>query len=248
MDFIGNEKKAEPKKIKKAPLFSKLFDAGSQKMESLLLVILGIIFFVGLWGHLLPITRSLMLLFTPYLLLVGGLVVFALTVREQGKALFFWALLTFVITFALEAIGVATGAIFGDYRYGPVLGTHIFGVPPIIGFNWVLVVLGFSRLVRGTFRIRYAPIGALLTALLCVLFDYILEPLAIRLDYWTWTGGDIPLKNYASWFLISLGAALPTWFFKKEPTSLLVQGYILIQAVFFILLRVGLALGGLILF
>jgi len=155
---------------------------------------------VGLWGHFFVLTRSLMLLLTPYLLLLCGLAVFGLTLWEEGWNLPLWALPTFLITFALEAIGVATGMVFGDYHYGPVLGAHILGVPPIIGFNWVLVVLGFSRLVRGAFRIRYAPVGVLLATLLCVLFDYILEPLAIRLDYWTWAGGIFPLKTISPGF------------------------------------------------
>ncbi|MCX7656594.1 MAG: carotenoid biosynthesis protein [Treponemataceae bacterium] len=238
---MNSKKKTEVVTANKSIMSSQSMSAASQKGEIVLLIMLGIIFCMGLGGHLFVPTRPLMLLSTPYLLLICGLVVFAFTVREQGKALVFWALPTFVLTFALEAFGVATGIIFGDYRYGPVLGTRIWGVPPIIGFNWVLVVLGFSRLVRGTFRIRYAPLGAFLTALLCVLFDFILEPLAIRFEYWIWTAGDVPFKNYAAWFLISYGTALPTWFITEEPKSLILQGYILIQTLFFIFLRLGLA-------
>ncbi|WP_304225540.1 carotenoid biosynthesis protein [Gracilinema caldarium] len=182
-----------------------------------------------------------MLLLTPYLLLICGGVVFILALQEEGAGILVWATPTFLVTVTLEALGVATGAIFGAYRYGPVLGKHFFNVPPIIGFNWVLVVLGFSRLVWSRFRIRYAPLGAFVTALLCVLFDFIMEPVAIGLNYWTWTGGSIPLKNYAAWFLISYIFALPTWYLKESFKAKTLQGYILIQAGFFILLRFGLA-------
>ncbi|MCA1949858.1 MAG: carotenoid biosynthesis protein [Treponema sp.] len=211
------------------------------RKENFVIGLLGALFFIGLWGHLFPITRPFMLLLTPYLLLMCGGLVFILALREEGAGLLLLALPTFLVTFTLEALGVATGAIFGAYRYGPVLGKHFFNVPPIIGFNWVLVVLGFSRLVWSRFCIRYAPLGAFVTALLCVLFDYIMEPVAVALNYWTWTGGTIPLKNYAAWFLISYIFALPTWYLKETLKAKALQGYILIQAGFFILLRFGLA-------
>ena len=52
-----------------------------------------------------------------------------------------------------------------------------------------------------------SPIGlgdltptAFLTALLMVCFDLLMEPAAIKLDYWTWISGHIPLQNYLVWF------------------------------------------------
>ena len=209
--------------------------------EVLFLAILGIFFFVGFIGHLLPLTRPLMLFLTPYLLLLCGLIVLGVSLKEQGWTLLLWAIPTFLITFALEAVGVATGLIFGAYQYGPVLGSHLWGVPPIIGFNWVLVVLGIARFVRKQLQVRHPALGALLVSLLCVLFDVILEPLAIRLNYWTWEMVQVPLQNYVAWFLISYIFALPTWLFKREEKSILLQGYIAIQGLFFILVRLGLA-------
>jgi bisanhydrobacterioruberin hydratase len=44
---------------------------------------------------------------------------------------------------------------------------------------------------------------------LTVAFDAVMEPVAIALGYWTWTGGAIPLRNYAAWFLISAVLGLP---------------------------------------
>lgn len=36
-------------------------------------------------------------------------------------------------------------------------------------------------------------------------FDWLMEPVAIRLGYWKWGGdGSIPLFNYACWFIVSL--------------------------------------------
>ena len=209
--------------------------------DRMFLGFLGFFFFIGVIGHTLPITQPLMLVLTPYLLLLCGLIVFIITLREQGWPLLLWAFSTFLITFTLEAVGVATGKIFGAYQYGPVLGIHFWGVPPIIGFNWVLVVLGCAYFVKTQLRIAHPAIGALVAALLCVLFDVILEPLAIRLNYWTWKTVTIPLQNYAAWFLIAYSFALPTWMFKRAIRSRILQGYIGIQGVFFILVQLGLA-------
>lgn len=212
-----------------------------QNSEVIFLVILGIFFFVGVIGHVLPLTQPLMLLLTPYLLLFYGLIAFCITCKEQGWKLLIWAIPAFLVTFLLEVLGVATGHVFGAYQYGPVLGHHFWGVPPIIGFNWVLVVLGISRFVRKTLHVTQPALGALAVSLLCVFFDVILEPLAIKLNYWTWEGLQVPLRNYVAWFMISYIFAMPTWLFKREETSIVLQGYIGIQALFFILVRLGLA-------
>jgi putative membrane protein len=54
----------------------------------------------------------------------------------------------------LEVVGVKTGLIFGEYKYGSTLGIKLFEVPLIIGFNWVFVILGsisISRLITKMF-------------------------------------------------------------------------------------------------
>ena len=43
----------------------------------------------------------------------------------------------------------------------------------------------------------------ILVALLMVCFDLLMEPAAVKLDYWTWMNGDIPLQNYLVWFGLS---------------------------------------------
>lgn len=220
------------------------FRAFFQNWEIMFLLILGIFFFTGFLGHLIPLFKPLMLLLTPYLLLIGGLLTFSVTLKEQGMALILWAVPTFLITFALEAIGVATGQIFGAYHYGSILGAHVWDVPPIIGFNWVLVVLGIARFVKKELHVTHAALGAFITSLLCVGFDFILEPLAISLGYWTWDAGTVPFKNYAAWFLISYIFSLPAWYFRQQVRSIVLQGYIIIQAIFFILMRIGLAFIG----
>jgi len=210
--------------------------------ESRALLVTAFFFGMGTLWHVLDFSRPYVIALTPWLLLVLGIVTLVVAVRDQGVSLLAWVLPAYLLTFGLEVLGVATGLVFGPYYYGTVLGAHLFGVPPLIGFNWVLVVLGASLFSRRTLRLTHPVPGALVAAVLCVVFDWIMEPLAIRLGYWTWIGGAIPLRNYVAWFLIAYGASLPTWLLPASRSSLWVPGYIAIQAVFFLFTRVALAL------
>ena len=152
-----------------------------------------------------------MRLLTPgFILLTAGLAL-APSLAAGGIRFGIWLAGTYVFTFALEAIGVATGRIFGTYEYGPTLGLAWRGVPLIIAFNWAMVVNGATRLAArlvppaaGGWR---RPAIAGLAGGIALAFDFVLEPVAIRLDYWRWPGDVVPLQNYAAWFAIAAAAA-----------------------------------------
>ena len=75
-------------------------------------------------------------------------------------------------------------------------------------------------------------------ALLATAFDWLMEPVAVKLGFWTWLGdGAIPFKNYWSWFLVSAFLLL---LFRKLPFPKHNQFAIhllLIQSLFFLILR-----------
>jgi putative membrane protein len=96
------------------------------------------------------------------------------------------------ITFALEVIGVKTGLVFGEYKYGETLGLKLFEVPLIIGFNWILVILGTISVAQLITKNVLA--NSLIAATISVIFDLVLEPIAIKLDYWQWSQNVIPFK------------------------------------------------------
>ena len=164
---------------------------------------------VGLAGHLIIELRPLMLVLTPWFLLLSGafLVWPSLAI---GKRIFrLWFVAAWLLTFALESIGVASGAIFGTYHYGLVLGWLVLGVPPVIGFNWVLVVLGAMALAQ---RVPVHPlIRIFLVGLIATLFDLVMEPSAFANGYWSWADGIIPFQNYLAWFLIATIMAASAW-------------------------------------
>lgn len=193
-------------------------------------------FSVGVIGHLVPALKSLMISLTSFTLLLTGSVTLYSSLRKGNSKLIIWGIAVYIVTFSLEVIGVKTSYIFGSYYYGDVLGLKILGVPLIIGFNWVVIILGAvgiaSRIHKSTFQI------ALLTGTFAVLFDLMLEPVAINLGYWKWQHGFVPLQNYYAWFGIAFFASLFSSKLKLDLEDSLFIYYFLIQFIFFILLSI----------
>ena len=109
-----------------------------------------------------------------------------------------------VASFGIEWLGVRTGHIFGAYLYRQTLQPSIGGVPISIGSAW-FVMLVASTAVAQKIALKFLAEGfgfktAFLVALLMVCFDVLMEPAAVKLEYWTWINGDIPLRNYLAWF------------------------------------------------
>lgn len=205
--------------------------------------LLSIFFSVGVLGHSLPQTFDLMILLTPWVLFISaGLVLYISlaqdSVRGPIKPHLLWIVICYFITFALEALGVATGLVFGSYTYGSTLGLQLFDTPLVIGLNWVIVILGITIAVKRVFN--HPLLVSISVGILAVIFDIILEPLAIdpRMDYWAWEGGDVPLHNYIAWFVISFVFALAYGLKVKSPIkSWILPGYWIIQTIFFIAIR-----------
>lgn len=162
---------------------------------------LAIIYAVGLAGHLILPLRPLMLLITPYVLLITGGIVLLPVLRDRNWRTLSWLLAAGLVTFFIEVAGVATGKIFGNYAYTDVLGAPVFGVPLLIGFNWMLVLFGSINLAQ--IISRRAPLQIAIATLCAPLFDYVMEPVAVAFNYWGWHTGAPPLQNYIVWGVIS---------------------------------------------
>lgn len=200
-------------------------------------LILVVFYAVGVFGHLWAPTAGWMEVLTPWFLAAAGGVALASSASPLGRpGLWAWLGSTLVVTFALEAVGVATGLVFGAYHYTAVLGTNLFGVPPVIGFNWVLVVLGVRSLVdRGGPTLPEA-VKVVVVAALCVLFDAVLEPVAISHHYWVWAQGTPPWQNYLAWGLIAAGAAWTAGRIPGPKIHPALGAYAGLQATFFVAL------------
>lgn len=196
------------------------------------LVIVYGIYSVGTASHIHEGSRDLMLSMTPYILLVMGLFVMHPDLLGRNWTLLWWATLVYVITFTLEGLGVATGLVFGGYAYGDTLGLKAADVPLVIGFNWVLVVLGAICIAQ---RFTGNPwLVALVAAALTTAFDLVMEPVAMALDYWDWDVGHVPLQNYVAWFAISFAIALSHGLLRMRTDNRLYTHYFAVQLIFFL--------------
>lgn len=79
------------------------------------------------------------------LFVLNGLVLYAIYRTNTDKRLFYWLAAAYVFTFVMEAIGVATGAIFGEYHYGPTMWFQWLGVPFVIALNWCVLTLACNE-------------------------------------------------------------------------------------------------------
>jgi putative membrane protein len=143
-------------------------------------------------------------------MLIGFGVGVLLQVRRRATPLFWlWAVCVLMLSFMLEWVGVHTGRPFGKYLYTDILQPQWNGVPLAIAFSWLMLLLGSAKIVQ-----RCGAGGSRLLSIFCVailmtLFDLVMEPAAVRLGYWTWQKGSIPLQNFIVWFVASslFGAA-----------------------------------------
>jgi uncharacterized membrane protein len=135
-----------------------------------------------------------------------------------------------------EVIGVHTGYLFGSYYYGTVLGPAIWGVPLLMGFAWMkLMVLTFAL---ASSLLRYPVRAALFGAFLATTYDIVLEQAALHLGYWTWLTAKIPLWNYICWFFISFLLLLPAmrWRIASHPFSAVLRDLFFTEEIYFLLI------------
>ena len=106
-----------------------------------------------------------------------------------------------VIGYFIEVMGVTTGVIFGEYVYKTTLGWKLFETPLIIGVNWMLLTCAVVYTIG--IKFKNTILIALVSACVLVALDVLIEPVAMKYDFWTWKQAIIPLKNYVAWFFIS---------------------------------------------
>jgi putative membrane protein len=105
----------------------------------------------------------------------------------------------------------------------------VLNVPVILALNWLIVVYGAyylaSRFVKNNL------LRLLIGGLLLVGFDFVMEPVAIELNMWTWNAGEPPLQNYIVWFVagVAMMSLFPVFRIKpKNPIAIYLFIYLLL--------------------
>lgn len=190
---------------------------------------------VGLIGFLIPFLRPLFLQIVPFHLL---LMLFLLLINHHGRIfkLLLFALIVMLSGFTAEWIGVHKHWLFGNYFYGHTLGFKLSGIPLMIGVNWFLLIYATSVLLQ-KIPIKTAGIKIICGSVLLVLLDLLIEPIAVRFDYWHWFGNIIPFKNYFGWMIVSLVLLTLFQYFRFRFQNWVAAVFLIVQFVFFAVLN-----------
>jgi putative membrane protein len=180
--------------------------SGSYKIALYLVVAMHLAGLVGL-QH--PLSRPFFEQLIAFNLVATAAIVFYFHTDFTYPFILF-ALLTLLAGYFVEVAGVHTGIIFGNYQYGKALGFKIWEVPLLIGLNW-LVLVYCSGVITHQLPVPVF-VKIFIGAFLMVLLDYLIEPIAIKHDWWSWQATDVPLQNYMGWFVSAL--VLLTFFHK----------------------------------
>ncbi|MBR2648396.1 MAG: carotenoid biosynthesis protein [Sediminibacterium sp.] len=202
----------------------------------------------GIIGILSPNYREWFIKCTPLNLIIMA---FLLLLQQEQRDKKFWlfAVICFFTGFCAEFIGIHTGLLFGEYKYGTILGPKLSQVPLLIGLNWFVIVycIGsfMEKLHHKMASASTATVSPLLVAIsviidgaaIATLFDYFMEPVAVSLGYWQWKNANIPRYNYVCWFALSALLLLVMRKLKISTKNHFATHLLIIQILFFLLLN-----------
>lgn len=207
------------------------------------------------------ISGTVGILFTPYknwfiqntpinLCLMAALLFY--TQININKAFIAFVCVSFTVGMVTEIIGVNTGYLFGKYWYSNTMGFKILNVPLLIGVQWFVTIFCCGIAVNQLhewLQKKYEIQGLMISptiqflsliidgALLATFFDFIMEPIAIHLNYWQWQNNAIPFYNYVCWFIISLLLLVAFRFLPFNKHNQFAIHLLIIQSLFFLILR-----------
>src|SRR5580698_2916937 len=125
------------------------------------------------------------------------------------RALLF-LLVCVTVSWGFESVGIATGAVYGDYHYGEALGTKIAGVPLIIPLAWFMMVYASWIVAHILLEGASTPSsvhGALARVLVAstamTAWDAVMDPGKAESGAWIWEKGGpyfgVPFQNFVGW-------------------------------------------------
>jgi len=165
------------------------------------IIIISAFYFFGIIGIISPY-QDWFIEKTAFNLMLSFLIV-VLYQQSHDLRLISAIIFCYVIGFFAEFLGVNYGLIFGSYNYPDTLGPQLKGVPLIIGINWFIITFCVGAVI---FRLSKMPlvVKVLLATVLTVLIDVLIEPVAMKIDFWNWSNNEVPFQNYLGWAVISL--------------------------------------------
>ncbi|MDD3803394.1 MAG: carotenoid biosynthesis protein [bacterium] len=197
-------------------------------------IILFILFLAGSFGLSLNFLNPLFVFLTPFFLFISSVYVIIRTV-ELTKKRFIVLVCVLAATYFIEVAGVKTGIVFGEYVYKGGLGMKVFEVPPVIGLNWLILMLAGLSIASQVTSNRF--IASFISAVLLVYLDVLIEPSAIKHNWWSWENGIVPFHNYAAWFIIAFLFSLVLFSLSRGKNNKLLGRIYFMQLCFFVIMH-----------
>ena len=125
-----------------------------------------------------------------------------------------------------EVVGVRGGWLFGDYSYGDVLGTTLFGVPVVVPLAWAM--MAYPTYVAAARLSHRRWLVALIGGWSLMAWDVFLDPLMVHLGGWSWHDAGpsfpgvpgVPLTNFLGWFVVGSIVTLMLTFLPRPRASI----------------------------
>lgn len=145
-------------------------------------IILMIVYMASLIGFTTPHQQAWYLYYTPYFLLLNGLILLVYQKGWDKK----WGLFlgsTLLVGALVEALAVHSGWLYGSYSFGENLGWKVAEVPAVMPIYWLVVVVSSAILAAQLFSqntLGRVALGTTLTVGLTVL----VQQVAAQLGFW----------------------------------------------------------------
>jgi putative membrane protein len=101
----------------------------------------------------------------------------------------------------------------------------------MIGVNWLFLALSTHGVTQ--YFTKKALWLILIPSLLMTSLDFLVEPIAMKLDFWNWKNEIIPLQNYLMWFITSIFIHGLIYFFRPKINAKVSFVIIVSQLIFF---------------
>jgi len=167
--------------------------------------------FVDIWaiaaGYSLPRIGSVgfTLIFSVFSLLHAS------SVLGWRRAVWF-LVITVVVSWLFEEIGVATGLVYGHYHYSMQLGAKVGAVPLIVPLAWFMMIYASWIVARvlmqgaGNPTSRLSSIAvSLVASAVMTSWDVVMDPGMAHQGTWVWEQGGlyfgVPFQNFVGWML-----------------------------------------------
>ena len=157
-----------------------------------IVIIMSILYLVGMASAFTPLSPFVFTL-SPLVILLT-LIGFLIAIEASIKCIQ-WIVIAGILGYTIEIIGVWTGIPFGNYSYGSGLSIKLFDVPVVLIANWALLTsISLYATIKTPLLIQLS-----LPPVLITLLDFLIEPVAIHYNWWSWEYQDVPLSNYLGW-------------------------------------------------